>query len=246
MRVRDSQRSKLYAWENATFAGKYGETMSLDECRVLAYEAIGRYGFTNQPAVKDGRGRRSAGANSHEIDLPKWARNRFVVLHEVAHTLTSLLETRHGVPRNSWAAHGAEYTRIFVSLLQAYGVEPKTGTGISIQSLARKAGLKVAPPGGLVPMPVTTWKRWRAAQAELTALAAKRKALVEALDKQRVALDGEAALLKDQYLRSAKAARGEANRAAADRRARGRALVAARGSGFGVPAKAAEEPQVDI
>lgn len=244
MRTRDSQRSKLYAWENATFVGKYGEVLTLDECRVLAYEAINRYGFTHQPAVKDGRGRRSAGANGHEIDLPKWARNRFVVLHEVAHTLTTLLENRHGVPRGSWAAHGAEYTRIFVSLLDAYGCERKPGHEGTAASLARRAGLKVAPPGGLVPMPVTAWKRWRAVQAALAGLAAKRKAAIEAFDQQRVSL--ESALLQDQYLRSAKAARIAATRAQAERRARGRALVAARGGGFGVSAKAAEAPQVDI
>jgi hypothetical protein len=223
VRKRDSQRSKLYRWENEAFTGKYGEVLSLEECRVLAHEAIARYGFTRQPVIKDGRGHRNATGSIHEIVLPKWARNKLVVLHEAAHAIVSLLKERHNVPAGTWASHGPEFARVLTSLLDAYKVSAKT-PGISAQSLARKAGVKVAPPGGLVPMPATSFKRWLAARAE-----------IDALDVRRRALDAERTALKDSYLQSAKAARGEAQRATAAKRARGKALAAARG---GFPAAA--------
>lgn len=233
VKARDSQRSKLYKWEAATFV-KSGEDLTLDQCKVLAHEAVSRYGFTNFPVIKDGRGRRNAGGSEYEIDLPRWARNRFVVLHEAAHAIVDMLARRHNVPRSTWAGHGAEFTRVFVSLLDAYGVKPKTGQVGTAAVLARRAGLKVAAPGGLVPMPATQFKRYNAAVAAVAAVEAERRALAAKLN----VAENERTNLKSAYIAEAKTARGAANRAAADRRARGKALAASRGGGFGTPVPA--------
>lgn len=218
MRLRDTQRQKVYDWENKTFAGKHGETLTLDECTVLVHKALRRYGITSTVPVKDGRGHRWARGGAREIELPRWARNELVVLHEAAHAVVDFLERRHGV---TVSAHGPEFMRVFVSLLDAFGVKPKDPAqrGVSIASLARKA-VRVAPPGGWVPMPATLHRKWEALLAERKTLLARDVEIGRGIVETR-----------DAYLRSAKAALIEAKAATEARRARGRAQATLHGFG---------------
>jgi len=90
--MKDYQRSKVYNSESNE--AYLNEALTLDECEKLAnkmYKYGLRYVKWSQPfkelTIADGRGRKHAGAYYSKIALPKWARNKLVVAHEVAHTL---------------------------------------------------------------------------------------------------------------------------------------------------------------
>jgi len=96
-KVKDQAR-RLYAAEELSGI-KYGDTMTLKECqkfvdKVMARKYVKANYRTLKITVLDGRGRRSACATffhgGRAIKLPKWSRNKFVILHEVAHHLTHL------------------------------------------------------------------------------------------------------------------------------------------------------------
>ncbi len=74
------------------------------------------YAQGDRVKVRDGRGRRSACANSDDVSiaLPRWARSKPVILHELAHL---------AVPDHV-AAHGEEFAAAFVVLVREFmGVE---------------------------------------------------------------------------------------------------------------------------
>ncbi len=91
---RDSQRSKVYAWEQSLRDIHQARgTLDLAECaeytkRVWRSER-GRYGLAKRaiPEVRAGRGGGHAGPLGDYIELGRWARQPAVVLHEIAHCL---------------------------------------------------------------------------------------------------------------------------------------------------------------
>jgi putative metallohydrolase (TIGR04338 family) len=99
-KVKD-QAGRLYAAEEISGI-KYSEALTLQECQKFVDKIISRkyviekYGIQAQRpiVVLDGRGRRKACATIYygkrAIKLPKWARGKYVILHEVAHHLTNL------------------------------------------------------------------------------------------------------------------------------------------------------------
>ena len=99
-KVKD-QAGRLYAAEEMSGI-KYGEALTLQECQKFVDKIVSRkyviekYGIqAKRPiVVLDGRGRRKACATIYygkrAIKLPKWARGKYVILHEVAHHLTNL------------------------------------------------------------------------------------------------------------------------------------------------------------
>jgi putative metallohydrolase (TIGR04338 family) len=99
-KVKD-QAGRLYAAEEMSGI-KYSEALTLQECQKFVDKIISRkyviekYGIqAKRPiVVLDGRGRRKACATIYygkrAIKLPKWARGKYVILHEVAHHLTNL------------------------------------------------------------------------------------------------------------------------------------------------------------
>lgn len=127
---RDSQRSKLYAWEKE-FHGKalHTEELSLADAKLFAAKMYGA-----RVKVKDGRGRRRACAYESRyptIALPKWARNHWVIAHEVAH-----LKLRG----KDYPAHGATFVKTMLELLAEH-------CGKDFDQLKQSAldyGLKVA------------------------------------------------------------------------------------------------------
>lgn len=135
--MRDFQRSKVYAWERSLPFWPGGadnatpKTMTLAECFSLVKRATRRYQVA-MPAVRDGRGRSSASGSSRRINLPVWARNPAVVLHETAHCIDSA--------RGVSDKHGPIFVRLFIQLLATYA-------GQSERDLLRSArgfGLRVA------------------------------------------------------------------------------------------------------
>ena len=97
---RDTQRRKVYGWENEHVLPLDRRIMSIGACARLVEEAYrwaeadlaGKPGW-HPPEVTDGRGRRHACGSRQVIKLPRWARTVPVVLHECAH---GLADDRHG------------------------------------------------------------------------------------------------------------------------------------------------------
>lgn len=119
---RDSQRARVYAWERACMqklssACIYtAEFQTLDECASFA-EPIWRkergrmgMGHRDTPAIeRPAWGQRHAVAHEdHRITLPRWARHRWVILHEMAH----LLNVKHDV-----RSHGPRFVGLLIGLV---------------------------------------------------------------------------------------------------------------------------------
>ena len=103
--LRDFQRQKLYTFEEATLQKHpLNHDLTLIECTTLARK------YNPRIKVKDGRGRRHAGASFVEnlITLPRWSRQTVIVLHEVAHTL---------VDDRKYPHHGVEFVGVLFALL---------------------------------------------------------------------------------------------------------------------------------
>ena len=103
--LRDFQRQKLYRFEEARLQmPPSNQHLSLPECPALARK------YNPRIKVKDGRGRRHAGASFQDnlITLPRWARQTVIVLHEIAHTL---------VDDRKYPHHGAEFVGVLFALL---------------------------------------------------------------------------------------------------------------------------------
>ncbi|MDP7119615.1 MAG: hypothetical protein QF395_04760, partial [Arenicellales bacterium] len=103
--LRDFQRQKLYRFEEARLQKHpFNLDLTLPECTTLARK------YNPRIKVKDGRGRRHAGASFGEnlITLPRWARQTVIVLHEIAHTL---------VDDRKYPHHGAEFVGVLFALL---------------------------------------------------------------------------------------------------------------------------------
>lgn len=118
-RPRDSQRSKVYDFDNAMRKIDSKKDLTLDECRQLIAKALAIHsekigaaaGAFRMPELTDGRGSRCGCAfpGLWKIRLPIYARRPYYVIHELAHLLQ---------PRTS-AWHGPEFVRVYLAMLQA-------------------------------------------------------------------------------------------------------------------------------
>ena len=118
-RPRDSQKQKLYNAESFlhTTSGRMETVPEIEAFadRVISHEWFKRrWPSVHYIEVKDGRGARVARGfrywNGGGIKMPKWSRNRAIVLHEIAHIITP----------NTYASHGPEYARNFLDLVRHY------------------------------------------------------------------------------------------------------------------------------
>lgn len=144
-RIRDSQRQKVYDCEHMVFDGTLARDQpyqtppdykTLAECqRFVDYvtdsdtwkKVLGIH--TDAPVkVLDGRGRRRGGATAalNEIAVPRFARRRFYLLHELAHIAAEYRHGRAYIDGEWWwlatspiAAHGPEYTSVYLALVRA-------------------------------------------------------------------------------------------------------------------------------
>lgn len=156
MRTRDTQRSKLYAWEATV---PEGERLSLDACRELVHAAYEAYGLSARPMIRDGRGTTVARGDTTWVNLPVWARCQRTVLHEAAHGVTILLS-----PGSAW--HGPEFTAVLINLWERF----KLGHGPDLRRSARTAKLKVSQAPACKASSRTATKRLAAAVARRNAL----------------------------------------------------------------------------
>lgn len=121
LRPRDSQRSRLYKWEQRLRREHRDTTpqeMSLDDCDRLIARAYRVYGLKWSGRTVAGKSERhSATGSRFQVSLPRWARQPIVVLHEAAHGILNTLEER-GDYR---APHGPEFARIMIELWHHFG-----------------------------------------------------------------------------------------------------------------------------
>lgn len=118
-RARDSQRSKVYKAETLTFRAKKVQTdyRTVKDCKSFVQEVVNSKYWQSQRGkkrvkIKDGRGRRAACFRfPNIICLPLWARNKVVIIHELAHMLT------HQTHPNS-PAHGRFFCMHYVHLVE--------------------------------------------------------------------------------------------------------------------------------
>ena len=118
-RARDRQRSRMYKWENAVVRQLLGRSIAdpefstVEQCAAYAApiwrRERARVGLARVQAPRIERpswGQRSALAHpDHRVTLPRWARSRWVILHELAHRLT---------PRDE--AHGPRFVGVLIGL----------------------------------------------------------------------------------------------------------------------------------
>ena len=91
------QATRLYAAENVSGIKQFEGTLTLEQCQAFTNKVLSRkyvqttYKPLGSIKVLDGRRRRAACADvvggQRVIRLPKWARNEYVILHEIAHHL---------------------------------------------------------------------------------------------------------------------------------------------------------------
>lgn len=168
-RTRDSQRSKVYAWERqqswwaqqeAVLKTRWGSTtysqriqsqgdpslmLSLDECKALVAKLWSAFPCTQPvPVVKDGRGCRYARGCWRYVIFPVWSRTIPIVCHEVAHALTqannSCYTDFYG-KRHVDPGHGPMWLGIYAQLLELAGV----ANASTVRESALRARLHVIP-----------------------------------------------------------------------------------------------------
>lgn len=139
---RDNQRSRVYKAERCLRVAP--DRMTLEACQAYVDGiTAGRWWRRHWPTspgvtVKDGRGSRRARVDaSHrgfclqvEMEVPRWARDPAVLLHELAHVAHDTAQrNRHlGMSRNpsyvAEAPHGWQFCQTFLRLVRHYlGVE---------------------------------------------------------------------------------------------------------------------------
>jgi len=138
-RPRDSQRSKVYAaerkhsqWYDDNQYANLGEIQSWVDsiCKsrwfinrfprhALDKKAIMKYGRSADGIkVLDGRGRqRPCGSTRGFIKLPKWSRFELVILHEIAHVVTTRYSTNN---RKLPAYHGRDFCANYLTLVRRF------------------------------------------------------------------------------------------------------------------------------
>lgn len=145
---RDSQRSAVYAWER-TIEGvrTSGEFLDLEEIDVFISRVWpkerGRYGRprSKAPAIQRVHwGQTRAISHGNAVSFPRWARNPWVVLHELAHELLPTgehhggrfvgcligLACRHMGLDRDYLVRSAEEAGVRVNLI-AIGATPRYG-----------------------------------------------------------------------------------------------------------------------
>lgn len=121
-RPRDSQQSRVYAWEEK-WADAEGhpkgkpDFATLEECEAFLApiwpKERGRVGLARQRAPELARclwGQSNATAgHDHVLKLPKWARQRWVILHEMSHRLVPNWRKDPG--------HGPRFVGVYIGVL---------------------------------------------------------------------------------------------------------------------------------
>jgi len=139
--MRDTQRKKVYTWENHTLCIYDYPTIEMRSVKTLVKKISKRYGIIT-PDVGHGQGaRRAFYDHSHKVVFPRWARSVPVVCHEMAHAIVN------GVYFKGSAGHGREFVRVYIDLLHW----AKVAEDAALVRTARDYGLDFCAPGNVTP-----------------------------------------------------------------------------------------------
>ena len=164
---RDSQRSKVYKAERVLGDGDI-RLETVDEITAYLNKLMNsawyqrRWPNATAIRVKDGRSRRRAGASrmpwGGEITMPVWSRNRYLVLHELAHIVRPVkpdmsahdrdfckvyLElVKHGMGREAWEKLRTSFKAHRVKWIQRSSTRPKgiVPESLRVHAMNRAAG----------------------------------------------------------------------------------------------------------
>lgn len=112
-RARDVQKQRVYEFEEecGEFYDIQGNQLSLYKCQQLVNFICAHHGV-HPPKVTDGRGRKSASADTLWIRLPKQFRNLIAVVHECSHVIVNSLPNG-----DELAFHGPLFVRYVIEIL---------------------------------------------------------------------------------------------------------------------------------
>lgn len=150
---RDNRRAKCYAGERAAFGPAFFELIDGGDLRAATafanhviksktwfrlrkdHDKVNDGGLDwvqiQGLGVKDGRGRRTACASGSTIELPRWARTKPVILHELAHVLVG-----------GGRGHNWPFNRAYIDLVNVFlGRE----WGTKLERELKKAGCRTKP-----------------------------------------------------------------------------------------------------
>lgn len=125
--IRDSQRKKVYIAERPfhQISHKYETIKEVEQwlSKILKSEDFSTYKcYITGFKIKDGRRSRHARGWSYNniagMILPRWARNKMTILHELAH---GICWSMYGVRKV--AGHGPEWAQIFLDLVSKFDQE---------------------------------------------------------------------------------------------------------------------------
>ncbi len=146
---RDTQRSRVYEWERAFVRSALGRSIhdpefaTLEECEAFLAPIWrterGRYGRAKTPVPTLSRNlwgqRKATGSHwAHEIKLPRWARSRWVILHEAAHVMAGKAGGWHG-PRFVGILIGVASRNMGIDGQAAIDLAAEMGVKVDIRSV---------------------------------------------------------------------------------------------------------------
>ena len=147
MASRDSQKQRLYDWENTISATDYPSLynrLTFEEVESLV-KTVWEYWCPGErpPMVKNMGNRNIAARGCRQyVQFPRWSWFPRVVLHECAHALeegtNSNRQSKWQYTGKGTSPHGAEFARIFCDLLEWH-------CGHNLVKSAYSAKIKVAP-----------------------------------------------------------------------------------------------------
>jgi hypothetical protein len=142
-RPHDAQRDRVYKFDSMVLGASNREDWSMTQCQEFVNYVWHCYFGNNSvpPYLYDGRGRACASANDEKMYVPRWARNRSIILHELSHAILSRW-TRYDY-NFKMEAHGPEFVRMHAEIQGALG----NWATVTFVKLAKAYGLRVANKG---------------------------------------------------------------------------------------------------
>ena len=136
MKVRDSQRKKVYRWQNYYLFNCDTEHLALNTCNFIAENIFNAFGFNNKipPILHSNSLKRCYfSSNKNIIRLMEEGRNRIILTHELAHALNRKLNYKLFKNKDkNIMSHGPEFIGIWMLLLNKW-------CNIPIKDLCRTA-----------------------------------------------------------------------------------------------------------
>lgn len=130
------QAKLLYCWEANVFSERGSQELTLSECQVLVQNIWNQQLCLNvpPPVIRDGRGSQDARTTETAIHLPRWARNKPIVIHELSHSVTDLFDEPSSID------HSSKFIQVYLTLLGRNTRYKYT----ALRASARKYGLSVS------------------------------------------------------------------------------------------------------